>query len=587
MRAGRSVPEDWGEEVSELRRAIQAGAIGLRRVDEVPPSHLWLVAAAVPLVFCAARLNNDLWYDEVYTLLHFAARPWWEIVTDYSAPNNHILYTLILHAVAAVSDQEFVLRLPGMVFAGGALWCAFWAGWRWAGVQAAVYATLWLGLTQMFLIHAMELRGYGLSLWLTGVLGVFALDSRLRDPRKIWLYQAAIVLGCGALIYTIPTNLLVVLSLAAYVLTKEVRGGLRGVLSGQSLWWVVGVCLGCALYLPVAGQLRQVAAARAGWDLAANLALVWQFHRAALRDFVPAVVFAGVTVGAFAVAERFGVVRPTVGQDRHGEGASGSRGLEGLRWFLFGLFGPFVLAALFGIRPFVRNFVPGLFFLSVGCGVLFAKAIDRFSGFLGLFRQQTNVGTTRRQSVRRLSGRRMQQRGKSSTDGNPGDVSAWGRLAAGAILLLAVALPQLFTYPQRLADARRAGRIQDGYFNFYAARFSPKKTVGTLADHLSAFGGGRNYQVVFPSIEFYPLAYYMSQAGIALRGGAPGAREELIYVIVPEHESPWPVLEGHGLDPRKISLFEFWADCGYYTIFWGLRVVDEAPAADASGGLDR
>jgi len=49
--------------------------------------HWWLLAAAMPRVLCSLKLNLDLGYDEVYTVVGFVARPWREIATDYSAPN--------------------------------------------------------------------------------------------------------------------------------------------------------------------------------------------------------------------------------------------------------------------------------------------------------------------------------------------------------------------------------------------------------------------------------------------------------------------------------------------------------------------
>ena len=96
----------------------------------IPPWQWFLLAAAAPIVLCAARLNLDLWHDEIYTLTKFVAGGPWRIVTDYSAPNNHVLYSLALWPVHLVSTSNFALRLPSLGFAIGTLWMTFRAGCR-------------------------------------------------------------------------------------------------------------------------------------------------------------------------------------------------------------------------------------------------------------------------------------------------------------------------------------------------------------------------------------------------------------------------------------------------------------------------
>jgi hypothetical protein len=226
----------------------------------------WLLAAAVPLAICAAKLNLDLWYDEVYTLVAFVSKPWSQIVTDYSAPNNHIFYSLILKPFYLLSDSEFFLRLPSLLFTAGTLAMLFRLTLRWSGLAAAMMATLALGLTQMFLVHTIQVRGYGLSMFLATWLADLALPSPgiARWPRPV------VISLVGALfLYTIPSNLLLLLPLGLVgvawrcLLVRRAGSGRESQLGelrkGRTLpaalreaaAWGGACVLGVLLYLPV------------------------------------------------------------------------------------------------------------------------------------------------------------------------------------------------------------------------------------------------------------------------------------------------------------------------------------------------
>ncbi len=533
----------------------------------------WLVAAAIPLVLCAARLNDDLWYDEVFTLVHFAARPWYEIVTDYSAPNNHILYSLILHSIVIFSQEEFWLRVPGMFFAAGSLYWTFHAGLIWAGLGAAVCATLWLGFTQMFLTHVMEVRGYGLSLCLTAWLGALALQEEAPTFRGRWAARMSVLFASAALVYTIPTNLLVIAPIAALVVIKEAKSGLAVITTGRGIWWCGGLCLGCLLYLPVIHQLRHAAASGAGWDIWANVQISWQFFRGALRDLFPALAIAVLLHAIFPLAARGLWTVRNSSQGNQIPDLSQTKHRQLWIWWLCGVGGPCILAAVLGIRPFARNFVPVLFFLAVGCGVLFASAVDKLyllvRPFLQIERTKRRWGQAACPPARKTKKSRDTRPFSPTTPRSGTELS----LFIAPIVLGLIALPQLWTYPQRLQEVRREGRVQDGYYNFYAARYAPKKAVRAIADFVGTSGATCNYRVLFPLIDFYPLAYYLTKAGLPMAISHPQARKELVFVIVPEHDSPQALLGMRGLKTTEFVSLRFWGDYGYYQLYLGVRPI--------------
>ena len=55
----------------------------------------------------------------------------------------------------------------------------------------------------------------------------------------------------------------------------------------------------------------------------------------------------------------------------------------------------------------------------------------------------------------------------------------WTTAACAIPLLLAVYLPSLVTHAARLADYRDKIFAQDGYYNYYNARFCPSCVVAT------------------------------------------------------------------------------------------------------------
>ena len=42
------------------------------------------------------HLNNEMWNDEIYTLLHFVLVPLQTTLFDYHVPNNHIFFSLLI-----------------------------------------------------------------------------------------------------------------------------------------------------------------------------------------------------------------------------------------------------------------------------------------------------------------------------------------------------------------------------------------------------------------------------------------------------------------------------------------------------------
>lgn len=473
----------------------------------------FMLAAVVPLALCASRLNHDLWTDEVYTLTMFASRPVTEIARDYSAPNNHVFYSIALHMwlrlVEPLANAEFVLRLPGLALACAALAGTFAFGRCWRGLPAAVAGAVMLGLTQMFLGHAMQLRGYGLSTALAAWLAVFALPEHDGGLRRI----AAIVLLGAAALYTLPTNILWLAPLTLLAVGGQAamrRGGRR--VAVEALAWLAVWCLAALLYLPIYRDVLAASGAAPAdrWGAAARLATT--FGDVALRDAWPLVVLA--VGGAFIVLRQCN-----------------------LRWgaaIIAGtLGGAMILSGALGISPFVRNLCPLLPLLCAGVGAMASEFVS---------------------ALLRVVERRRKAACPTAIH------AAW----SGAIVAV-VLLPAVKNYPTRLEVQRLHHFAQDGYFNYYDANFHPARLAATLRDTAVAEEG---YLLLVPEADHFTLSYYLAQYAQPQRKPPPAGSPAAIrlYAALAPQTDIKELLAQWQLPPEIATEMSTVANVGYYRL---------------------
>jgi hypothetical protein len=92
-------------------------------LQEKEPVYILFLLGGITLIGLVLRvlvINRPIAYDEAYTFINFASRPFKHILADYSAPNNHILHTILVGIVYRLFGEEpWVPRLPA--FIAGAL----------------------------------------------------------------------------------------------------------------------------------------------------------------------------------------------------------------------------------------------------------------------------------------------------------------------------------------------------------------------------------------------------------------------------------------------------------------------------------
>lgn len=475
----------------------------------------WL-AAVVPLSLCAGRLGNELWTDEVYTLTTFAARPVAEIASDYSAPNNHVLYSILLHGwlwvTQGLAPTEFVLRLPGLALAALALAGTFTLGLRQRNLSTAVAAALWLGLTQMFLSHALQLRGYGLSMALAAWLAVGAAETA---PAS-WPRRVGITLCGAAALYTLPTNVLWLAPVTLLVLGRMfVRRLDWRRLTLEAAPWLAAWLLAALLYLPIYGQVLAAGDGAVGNRWSGAWALAGSFFSPALADawWLALAAAIGLPLVLWQPSERGGKFLLLL-----------SAGVIG---------GALALTGALGIRPFVRNLCPLLPLLAAGLGAALAALVEAL----------VDAVARRRGSA-----------------GRPA-VSA----ALAAVVIAAVMLPRVLSYPARLEAFRQRQFAQDGYYNYYDANFHPARLAAAVRDAVAAREG---YLLMLADEDHYTLSYYLFQYGVEKRRGPPaeGPPGVRLYAALAPQTSVEQLLTQWQLPGELAAEMSVVADVGYYRL---------------------
>ncbi|HEX7447614.1 MAG TPA: hypothetical protein VF306_08720 [Pirellulales bacterium] len=502
----------------------------------IRPWQWFVLAAAAPIALTARKLNLDLWHDEIYTVITFVARGPGFIVTDYSLANNHVFYSLVLWPFYRISDSDLMLRLPSLMFTIATLALVFRLALRRLGLVAAVLATTLLGLNQMFLIHTIQVRGYGLSMCLMAWL----VDLALAPPGAPARRRLAVALVGAAFLYVMPTNLLFFVPLAAAALAERWRQDRRGTkrLAFDAAAWAGAGILALLAYLPIAAQIAEVSrrSPRGSWGNVATLA--GNFFSPALRDLwwlapVAAAGMLGWTCCARSAEQRRGAAVPLLA------GAV--------------VCGAFLLSGALRISPFERNYCPLLPLLALAAGWSLAGLA------YAVRRRWPSI---------------------------PDELMA---LAGWALIGLALA-PALITYPRRLDERRRQVAaysrwpVQDGYYNYYAADFRPSELAAWLADqHIER----RAYVICYAKEDHLDVAYALEHIALPIYHGLPrnpSERPVEVFAVLPA-DCPWDRLaERCGLTRDDVRHFEHLGDFGYHQLYRSRRPLQVGLPADNGPG---
>jgi 4-amino-4-deoxy-L-arabinose transferase-like glycosyltransferase len=142
-------------------------------------------------------------YDESFTYLTYASKPFFVLMSNYSEPNNHILHSILVKISSDLfGAAPWAIRLPGFLFGVLLPLLVFWLASRFYSIRLALTAAA-LSASNSYLIEYSTIgRGYTMLCFFS--LLIFGAAHSLKEDQENDLGWFAIVV-CGALgFYTIP-----------------------------------------------------------------------------------------------------------------------------------------------------------------------------------------------------------------------------------------------------------------------------------------------------------------------------------------------------------------------------------------------
>ena len=225
---------------------------------------LFVLLGLIPLFFWSYNyLQADVWYDEAFSLKHYALVEWGQTLFYYPAPNNHIFYNITTQLLSRLTGFRSVSELLDVIylFRGFQLLIALLSGGylykllnRFFKGKGSHWSLLILYTTLPFLNFSLQLRGYGLSM-LFYVMLVFHGWRYLKNT-KSWEGLLVLIIST-ALVYAIPSNVYflgstALICLIGFVSTlPKYSGWLKNPFFKLGIWMTAGLLLALLLYAPI------------------------------------------------------------------------------------------------------------------------------------------------------------------------------------------------------------------------------------------------------------------------------------------------------------------------------------------------
>ena len=217
-----------------LKRLINFGYFGI-----------FLIFASVLFI----NIRKELWNDEIYSLVNFVFVPIKTTLADYHAANNHIFYNLInslflkiagINSLDPLLENPFIIRILPLIFSIICCLFVYKAAKINFGQDVALLSLVLLFSTLAFSNHALQARGYSLSMMICSIIFYYHTAYPFKpDFRKLII----LLIGTSLLIYTGLSNLWFVLAaLCISVLQKQWK---------LSLAYFSGIILSIIFYIPV------------------------------------------------------------------------------------------------------------------------------------------------------------------------------------------------------------------------------------------------------------------------------------------------------------------------------------------------
>ncbi len=182
-----------------------------------------LVLLIIFFVIQLQHINADFWNDELYTLKHFVFTSFFTTITDYHVPNNHVFFNLLNNAYIKITnvgslhslmDHPYRLRILSIFYSLLVLVVTYSVANQFLNRTVGLLSVVVLMTTIAFHNFSHQIRGYALSTLFLMII-VYLCLAYLKSHRRHQLFLLSFIVCL--LIYTIPSNLLPVVSILVFL----------------------------------------------------------------------------------------------------------------------------------------------------------------------------------------------------------------------------------------------------------------------------------------------------------------------------------------------------------------------------------
>ncbi len=211
-------------------------------------------------------LDAPLWYDEILTIDTHLRLPWSDMMQGYSM-NNHYLFNLQSKSMISLfGEQNWVVRLPAVLFGVGAIAAMWWLARDVAGTTIAHLTALLLAISYHHIWFSQNARGYT-ELAFFGTVGMILFLRGLAHPKPVIWLAYGVTLALAIFTHLTGAFLFAAQGLAwlSYVAFGSFRNSLKpGQIKLPLLGYIVGGVLTLLFYAPLLPSLLDTVGAVSG-----------------------------------------------------------------------------------------------------------------------------------------------------------------------------------------------------------------------------------------------------------------------------------------------------------------------------------
>lgn len=177
---------------------------------------LILVGAGLRLSF----LDQPIRYDESFTFLTYASRPFVVIASNYSDPNNHVLHNLLVRiSYKLFGDHPWAIRLPAFLSGILLIPASYLSTTLIHGRKAGIISASLVAVSSILIEFSTNARGHSLIALFCLIILILAVFLKDRQNRVAWLL---LIIVAAAGFYAVPTMLLPLGGVLAWIVLSNI-----------------------------------------------------------------------------------------------------------------------------------------------------------------------------------------------------------------------------------------------------------------------------------------------------------------------------------------------------------------------------